>query len=177
VAQMTPEEAAAYRQGMFDALGTDDAASVQEQEPGLWSRLIDQAGAHLRTAPAPGEWSAIECLGHLVDSELVTSARYRWILAEDEPPLVGFDQERWARVLDHERDDPASLLELFTALRRANVALWRRTPPERRTRVGIHAERGPESYELLFRMQAGHGRVHRAQAERALAVARRPRIG
>jgi hypothetical protein len=24
-------------------------------------------------------------------------------------------------------------------------------------------------------MQAGHGRVHRAQAERALAIARRPR--
>lgn len=174
---MTPEEAAAYRQGMFDVLGGDDPASVQEQEPGLWARLIEQAGAHLRTTPERGEWSVIECLGHLVDSELVTSARYRWILAEDEPPLVGFDQERWDARLDHLHDDPASLLELFTALRRANVALWRKTPPERRARVGIHAERGPESYDMLFRMQAGHGRVHRAQAERALAVARRPRIG
>jgi hypothetical protein len=177
VAQMTPEAADAYRQSILDALGNDDPAGVQEQEPGLWGRLIDQAGAHLRTAPAGGEWSVVECLGHLVDSELVTSARYRWILAEDRPPLVGFDQERWDRLLDHQHDDPASLLELFTALRRSNVALWRKTPPDRRTRIGIHAERGPESYELLFRMQAGHGRVHRAQAERALAVARRPRIG
>jgi hypothetical protein len=29
---------------------------------------------------------------------------------------------------------------------------------------------------LLFRLQAGHGRIHRAQAERALAYARRPRM-
>ena len=175
MAQMTPDEADAYRAGVLDALGKDDPVGVQEAEPELWRRLIDQAGAHLRTVPADGEWSVLECLGHLVDSELVTSARYRWVLAEDEPPLVGFDQNRWVAALDHKRDDPAALLELFSALRRANVALWRRTPPAMRSRVGMHAERGPESYELLFRLQAGHGRVHRAQAERALAIARRPR--
>lgn len=174
---MTQEEVEAYRRGILDALGDDDPASVQASEPELWRRLLDQAGAHLRTSPAEGEWSVAECLGHLVDSELVTSARYRWILAEDEPPLVGFDQTLWVRELDHLHDDPGVLLELFSALRSANVALWRRTPAANCSRIGIHAERGPESYELLFRMQAGHGRVHRAQAERALAVARRPRIG
>jgi len=172
---MTPEEAEAYRRSVLEALGEDDPASVQEVEPEHWRRIIDQAGAHLRTVPAEGEWSVLECLGHLVDSELVTSARYRWILAENEPPLVGFDQNRWVETFDHRRSDPVALLELFAALRRANMALWRRTPPGNRGRIGIHAERGPESYELLFRMQAGHGRIHRAQAERALAMVRRPR--
>ena len=175
--QMTPEEVEAYRGSILTALGDEDPAIVQASEPELWRRLLDQAGAHLRTAPAEGEWSVAECLGHIVDSELVTSARYRWILAEDEPPLVSFDQTRWVRDLDHLHDDPGVLLELFSALRRANVALWRKTSATDRCRIGMHAERGPESYELLFRMQAGHGRVHRAQAERALAVARRPRIG
>jgi hypothetical protein len=32
----------------------------------------------------------------------------------------------------------------------------------------MHAERGPESFELLFRMLAGHDRFHMAQARRAL---------
>jgi hypothetical protein len=51
--------------------------------------------------------------------------------------------------------------------------LWARSSEEDRARVGIHAERGPESFELLFRMIAGHDRFHLAQAERALdAVAR-----
>jgi hypothetical protein len=172
---MTPEEADEYRRTVLDALGNDDPVQVQETEIENWRRLIEQAGAHLGTSPEPGEWSVLECLGHLTDSELVTSARYRWVLAESEPSLSGYDQTAWATRLGYSTADPASLLDLFGALRRANVALWRRTPVADRIRVGLHAERGPESYELLFRMQAGHGRVHRAQAERALAAVRRPR--
>jgi hypothetical protein len=175
--RMTPEEADAYRGSVLDALGRDDHAAVQETEPELWRRLIDQAGAHLRTRPDNGEWSVIECLGHMVDSELVTSARYRWVLAENEPELVGFDQNAWSARLNHSAEDAAALLDFFGAMRRANLALWRRTPIADRSRIGMHAERGPESFELLFRLQAGHGRVHRAQAERALATARRPRVG
>jgi hypothetical protein len=173
---MTPEEADTYRKSVLDALGLDDPVVVQETEPELWRRLIDQAGAHLRTRPDAGEWSVIECLGHMTDSELVTSARYRWVLAESEPTLVGFDQSAWAARLNHSAEDAAALLDFFGAMRRANVALWRRTPVADRARIGHHAERGPESFELLFRLQAGHGRIHRAQAERALATARRPRV-
>ena len=173
--QMTPDDVDEYRRSVLDALGKDDPLVVQEAELEMWRRLIDQAGAHLRTRPEPGEWSVIECLGHMVDSELVTSTRYRWILAENEPTLVGFDQAAWVARLGHSADDPAALLDYFGALRRANVTLWRRTPAADRDRIGMHAERGPESFELLFRLQAGHGRLHRAQAERALATARRPR--
>jgi hypothetical protein len=36
----------------------------------------------------------------------------------------------------------------------------------------MHAERGPESYELTFRLIAGHDRFHLAQAERALDAVR-----
>ena len=175
MAPMTAEEAEAYRRPILDALGEDDPVAVQEAEPELWRRLVEGAGAHLRTRPEEGEWSVLECLGHMTDSELVTSARYRWILSENEPTLVGFDQTAWAGRPDRAADDPALLLEVLGVLRRANVALWRRLPASERGRIGLHVERGPESFELLFRLQAGHGRIHRAQAERALAQARRPR--
>ena len=46
--------------------------------------------------------------------------------------------------------------------------LWARTPEAERGRVGLHAERGPESYDLTFRLLAGHDRFHLAQARRAL---------
>ena len=111
----------------------------------------------------------------MVDSEIVTSARCRWILAEDQPPLQGYDQEAWTARFDHAHDDPALLLDLLCALRNVNLALWNHATPADRTRTGIHAERGPESFELLFRLQAGHGRVHRSQAERAIADVRRAR--
>ncbi len=173
MARMSEAEAQAYRLPVLEMLGDDDPLDVQATEVPAWRDLIDRAGSDLRVQPAPGEWSVLECLGHMTDSELVTSARYRWVLAEDEPPLQGYDQEAWNACFDPLHEDPATLLDLLAALRRANVALWTRTTPRERSRVGIHAERGPESLELLFRMQAGHGRIHLAQAERALAEVRR----
>jgi hypothetical protein len=41
---------------------------------------------------------------------------------------------------------------------------------EPRARIGIHPERGPESFALTFMLLAGHDRFHLAQAERALAA-------
>jgi hypothetical protein len=176
MARMSDEEAEAYRQPSLDALGRDDPLEVQAGEVALWRRLLEAAGANMRSRPAEGEWSALECLGHMCDSELVASARYRWILAEDEPPLQSWDQEAWAARLDHIHDDPAMLLDLLGALRNANTNLYNRTLPEDRARVGIHDERGEESFELLFRVQAGHGRLHHTQAERAIAEVRRARM-
>ncbi len=69
-------------------------------------------------------------------------------------------------------EDAEELLALFEPLRRANLALWERTPIEDRERVGLHRERGPESYGLVFTLLAGHDRFHLAQAERALAEVR-----
>ena len=114
----------------------------------------------------------LECVGHLVDAEIVMSARYRWVIAHDEPELIGYDQDLWANELRH-NDDPADLVVLFEALRAANLALWRRSTPKQRARVGRHRERGPESYDFMFRMLAGHDRVHLGQADRALTAARR----
>ena len=61
-------------------------------------------------------------------------------------------------------------METFEALRRANLALWARSTDDDKARVGVHAERGPESYELTFTMLAGHDRFHLDQARRALAA-------
>lgn len=117
----------------------------------------------------------IECLAHIVDAELVCSGRHRWILAYDEPDLPGYDQDRWVDRLHQPPEDPESMLELFEAMRRANLALWRRTPIERRDRVGMHRERGPESCGLTFALIAGHDRFHLDQARRALAGVRADR--
>jgi hypothetical protein len=104
----------------------------------------------------------------MLDAELVVSGRYRWILAHDQPELLGYDQDLWVNRLHHPVEDPAELLATFEALRTANLGLWARTPVEERERVGIHRERGPESYGLTFTLAAGHDRFHLDQARRAL---------
>jgi hypothetical protein len=162
----------AYRRDILSWLGDDDPATVQAATVAKMRALVSEAGPHLRTRPEPTEWSVIQCLGHLVDSEIITSARVRWILAEEAPDIVGYDQDRWVDALRHGDADPTDLIAVFAALRDANLRLWASRPPADRERVGVHRERGPESYELITRLQAGHDRFHLAQAGRALAAAR-----
>jgi hypothetical protein len=162
----------AYQAFLLDALGSDDPASVQAATPAALRQLVGESGTHLRTVPAPGEWSALQAVAHIADAEVVYSARYRFIVAQDEPPLPGYDQDRWVARL-HDADDVAALLDQFESLRLANIAMWRRTSPTDRARVGLHEERGPESLELSFRMIAGHDRVHVEQARAALLHAQR----
>ena len=163
-------EPKAYQDHLLGWLGEDDPAAVQAATPATLRLQAAEAGPHLTLRPEAGEWSALECIAHIVDAEIVMSGRYRWVLAHDEPPLIGYDQDRWVDRLHADETDTEGLLELFDALRLANITLWQRTPAERRQRVGIHAERGPESYELMFRMIAGHDRNHLAQARRALTA-------
>jgi hypothetical protein len=162
-----------YQLLLLGALGEDDPASAQAETPAALRQLVVEAGDDLRTAPEPSEWSVLECVGHIVDSELIASVRYRWILAHDRPPLVPYDQDLWVTGLRHREDDPEMLLDVFESLRAANLDLWSRSSDEQRARVGVHAERGPESYDLTFRLAAGHDRIHGDQARRALETVRR----
>src|SRR5580704_17928875 len=46
--------------------------------------------------PIPGKWSAAEIVCHLADCEIVFAFRFRQTLAEDQPTIQPFDQEKWA---------------------------------------------------------------------------------
>ena len=158
----------AYQDLLVGLVGDDDPAEIQAQTPQLVRQLLADAGADADRRPESAEWSVSECLAHMLDAELVVSGRYRWILAHDQPELLGYDQDLWVERLHQPVENPAEMQATFEALRRANLALWARTPVEKRDRVGIHRERGPESYALTFILAAGHDRFHLDQARRAL---------
>jgi hypothetical protein len=167
----------AYRRSLLTAVGEQDPVAVLGAGPGSMRQLVVDAQANLRIRPEAGEWSVIECLAHLTDAELVTGGRLRWIAAEDEPDIVGYDQDLWVNGLRQVDEDPESLLAAYGALRRWNLDLWARVPEADRTRVGVHRERGRESFELTFRLLAGHDLVHLDQARRTLEVVRAMPVG
>ena len=103
----------------------------------------------------------------------------RWILAEDEPDIVGYDQDRWVDGLRHRDDDPDELIALFEALRDGEPAAVGATPAADRERFGRHRERGPESYGLIVRLRRprpippGPGGTGARGGPRRLTAARR----
>jgi len=171
MATISPDPVAAaraYQQLLLALLGNDEPDSVQEGTEASVRAVLKDAGSDLRRQPEPAEWSVMELLGHLADAEMVMSARYRWTLSQDQPPLLGYDQDLWVTHLRHNDGEPDELLAVFSALRAANLQLWRRSSADDRQRVAMHAERGPESYQLMFRMLAGHDRFHLNQMRETL---------
>lgn len=162
----------AYQQMILDYLGEDDPAEVQAATAATLAQLRAEAGEQLRVRPAPAEWSVLELLGHIMDAEIVSAARYRWVISQEQPALTAYDQDLWVSNLQHNAADPDSVLGLFSALRAANVELWRTSSADQKARIGLHSERGPESFELLFRMIAGHDRFHIEQIEQTLRAVR-----
>jgi hypothetical protein len=163
----------AYQQQLLALLGPDDPAEVAAATPSAVRSLLSDAGSDLHRRPAAGEWSVLELVGHLVDAEIVMSGRYRWAISQDEPPLLGYDQDLWVARLRHNDARPDELLAVFSALRAANLRLWRQSTADERGRVALHAERGPESYGLMFRMLAGHDRFHLNQMRDTVRAVRR----
>ena len=159
-----------YQRYLLSLLGKDDPATAQESTASSLRELVKEAGSHLFLQPEPGEWSVGQVVAHLADAEIMMSARYRWIVAHDEPDLIGYDQDLWVERLHDDSEDVLASIEIFDVLRRANLILWDRSGPEQRARVGIHTERGRESFDLSFRMIAGHDRLHLGQIRRALEV-------
>jgi len=141
---------------------------VQAATPAALRELAERAGGEIRTRPAEGEWSVAELIGHFLDAEMVGAVRYRWVLSHDAPELIAYDQDLWVDNLRLRDDPPEEMLCLHEALRRANLRLWAETPVVLRQRYGIHAERGKETFDQLFRTLAGHDRHHLAQARRTL---------
>ena len=52
-------------------------------------------------APGAGKWSVHEVVVHCADSETNAALRIRYLIAEKEPLIVGYDQDAWARVFDY----------------------------------------------------------------------------
>jgi len=161
------EHAAAYVAAILDLLGSQDPLSVLRATPSALRRAIDGVSPEQLLKPErPGKWSIGQVLQHLADSDLVWGWRLRLILAQDRPPLTGYDQDLWAERLHYADADPAEALETFGVLRRGNLRLVEGASPQDLQRVGVHVERGEESLEQHKRLYAGHDLMHLRQIDR-----------
>jgi hypothetical protein len=120
--------------------------------------------------PAPGEWCAKECLGHLMEAERRGfNGRIRTILASSEtgadPRLPSWDQQQ----VERERNDCArsafDLLSEFEALRTDSVTLLRQLGEADLDRGGTHETVGYIRIRDLIHEWVHHDRNHFRQLQ------------
>ena len=128
---------------------------------------IAGAGDKLDVRPDPNEWTPREIVHHCADSELTSAIRLRRLLAEDNPEIVGYDQEEFARRLWYDRPIEASL-EAVRGARSSTAQILHRLSETDWARAGTHTESGPYSVETWLEIYAAHCHDHAEQIGRAI---------
>ena len=142
------------------------ASAVLSATPARWASLSLTVPADLLALPpAPGEWSALECLQHLVDTEPVFQFRVDAFLAGRDFPA--FDPDSQGTKPDARRT-PADLAAEYARLRAASLAALARLTPGDLDRQAIHQELGRVTLSEMIHEWAAHDLMHTVQAERAL---------
>jgi len=144
----------------------DAARRVVSTTAARWRTLVDTVPAELlERAPAPGEWSAADCLRHLLVAERrVLPVRIRQVLAGE--PMRAFDPQAPGPAVPE--GTPSELADAFVALRRESEAMLAGVTPDDLDRTSDHPEYGPISLRTLLNVWAAHDLQHTVQAEEAL---------
>ncbi|HEX6644555.1 MAG TPA: DinB family protein [Gemmatimonadales bacterium] len=150
---------------------TDRARLIAQYEEGprllreAWNRVPEDAR---QWRPGPGRWSAHEIIVHCADSESNAHGRLRYLLAEAEPRILGYDQDRWAVVLDYHSLPVEPAFQAIEAVRRNTLPLLRRLTDEQVARTGHHTESGAYGVADWIRTYGEHLHVHVRQIGRNL---------
>lgn len=157
----------AYREKLFNLLGDRKPLEVLAQTADTLIHIVEMhSAAVLRARPFERKWMPNEVIGHLSDGEWIYGYRLRLILCEDNPTILGTNQDSWVASLRHNEREPSELVEIFRTLWQLNLAAWRRTSPPDLEHSGQHNERGPESLGVMLRLLAGHDLSHLDQITR-----------
>jgi hypothetical protein len=154
------------------------ATDSQRQE---WIKRYAEGPARLKAAlatvpdealqwrPGPGRWSAHEVVVHCADSETNAAMRIRFLLAEQEPVIAGYDQDSWAQRFDYHAHPLSLALQTVEAVRANTSALLARLQPGDFDRRGRHTESGPYGVDDWLRIYSGHLDGHASQIEKNVA--------
>lgn len=153
--------------------GRDSWRILRATPAGLQKRLAGVARRRLSRSPAKGKWSVAQILAHLSEMEMLWGYRIRTMLVQDGVPIVGMDQDAWAKAGRYEKADPRRSLAAFRAAREANLELVRRLPKSALSRYGEHSQFGRLTISDIFTFLAGHDVNHSLQIDAILGRRRR----
>jgi hypothetical protein len=111
-------------------------------------------------------WSIKEVVIHLCDAEIVLTHRVKQVISEQNPLMIGFDQDLWAVRQNYAKLDLALHLEIYRLLRESLVPILNDLQVSDWTRTGIHNEAGKLTLSDLAVKLVSHTATHLKQIQR-----------
>ena len=137
-----------------------------ETTPQRWIQLVERLPPELfQRKPAPKEWSAYDCLLHIVDTErAVFPPRIGHLLRGEDFPAFNPDEEGQ----DRRKITPIELAAEFARLRAGSLTLLSKIGEDDLNLTARHQELGMVTLGEMLHEWAGHDLMHTVQGERAI---------
>ena len=130
--------------------------------PGLLEKAIENLDeAQLDTPYREGGWTVKQVVHHIADSHMNALSRLKFTLTEDNPTIMGYDEEAWAKTIDYTIVPINISLTMIHTLHAKVYALFANLSDEdwKRTYVHSHSKKQFDLWFLLG-MYAWHGKHH-----------------
>jgi uncharacterized damage-inducible protein DinB len=136
---------------------TPELIDEYERAPArLRAAVAGLTDAELKARPGPGEWSILEVVVHIADSDAISIDRMKRMIATDDPPLLYADETAYVQKLfthDQDLEDALTLLEVG---RRQFARVLRKLPPEAFARTGRHDTSGTKTVGGMVKSYIDH---------------------
>lgn len=145
------------------------------------ARLRQMPEDSARVRPAPGKWSPIEIIGHLIDSASVNHERFVRARERDDLEFEGYEQVEWVKAQNYQEAHWPAIIDLWEALNLHVARVIAHTPdsvltmPRARHNLDriaweVVPRSEPASLGYFMRDYLGHLKHHLRQIDTDLAA-------
>ena len=117
----------------------------------------------LATPPAGkdvGKWTIQQVVIHLMDADGIGADRIKRLIAEDQPHVFGYDENRYVDRLFYNEQSADDAVTIFKLTRKNFAQVLRKLPDEAFDRSGTHSETGPISVGSQIKKYIEHLEHH-----------------
>ncbi len=135
----------------------DQLIQTYAQGPVQLRRAVDDlTPQELLAVPIPGKWPTQSVVLHLADAEAAFADRMRRIIAEDEPVLSAWDENKFVERLFYGEQSAQDALALIELTRRQMTRILLKLPDSAGDRAGQHTVRGRQTLRDVLATAANH---------------------